>query len=66
VLSGDLYHLEASRELRRMPTFNTDRGETLRSMDKIEGIVESSNATFWIEHNLELADSLNLAPDYYD
>ena len=66
VLSGDLYHLEASRELRRMPTFNTDRVETLRSMDKIEGLVESSNATFWIEHNLELANSLNLAPDYYD
>jgi hypothetical protein len=35
-------------------------------MDKIEGIVESSNATFWIEHNLKLANSLNLAPNYYD
>ena len=66
VLSGDLYHLEASRELRRMPTFNTDRDETFRSMDKIEGLIESSSATFWIEHNLELANSLDLAPNYYD
>ena len=66
ILSGDLYHFEKSRELRRTPVFNTDAAETLRSMDKVEALVEETGATFWIEHSQELADSLNLAPAFYD
>ena len=66
VLSGDLYHFEASRRLRRTPVFNTDAGQTLASMDKVEALVEETGASFWIEHSLELAESLNLAPAYYD
>jgi glyoxylase-like metal-dependent hydrolase (beta-lactamase superfamily II) len=66
MLSGDLYHFKASRALRRTPEFNTDAAETLRSMDKVEAIVEATGATFWIEHNQALADTLNMAPAYYD
>ena len=66
ILSGDLYHFEASRMLRRTPVFNTDPEETLRSMNKIEVIRQESGATFWIEHSLELANSLNLSPYYYE
>ena len=66
MLSGDLYHFEASRRLRRTPVFNTDAGQTLESMDKVEAMVRETGATFWIEHNLELANSLNLAPAHYD
>ena len=66
VLSGDLYHFEASRRLRRTPVFNTDAEQTLDSMAKVEALVEETGATFWIEHSLELANSLNLAPAYYD
>lgn len=66
VLSGDLYHFEASRTLRRVPVFNTNVADTLKSMDKIEELLLTSGATFWIEHNKQLADSLNLAPAFYD
>lgn len=66
VLSGDLYHFEFSRANRRTPVFNTDSAQTLESMDKVEAFVRQSNATFWIEHSLELAETLNLAPAYYD
>ena len=66
MLSGDLYHFEASRRLRATPEFNTDAAETLRSMDKVEALVRETGATFWIEHSLELAESLNLAPAFYD
>ncbi len=66
VLSGDLYHFEASRRLRATPVFNTDAGQTLASMDKVEALVAETGATFWIEHSLELAESLNLAPAWYD
>lgn len=66
VLSGDLYHFEVSRMLRRTPLFNTDAEETLRSMNRVEVLTQEAGATFWIEHSLELANSLNLAPYYYD
>ena len=66
ILSGDLYHFEANRMLRRTPLFNTDPEETLRSMNKIEVIRQESGATFWLEHSLELANSLNLSPYYYE
>ena len=66
VLSGDLYHFEASRRLRRTPDFNFDKQQTLESMDKVEALLEQTGAVFWIEHNKALADTLNLAPAFYD
>ena len=65
ILSGDLYHFEASRRLRRTPVFNTSAEQTLESMDKVEALIQASGATFWIEHSLELSRSLKLAPSYY-
>ncbi len=66
ILSGDLYHFQMSRKLRRAPTFNTDADETFRSMDKVEALIETEGATLWIEHEKALADTLNMAPAYYD
>ncbi|MFT7652764.1 MAG: N-acyl homoserine lactone hydrolase [Limisphaerales bacterium] len=66
MLSGDLYHFEQSRVLRRAPTFNTDAEETFRSMDKVEAILKAEGATLWIEHSLELAKTLKKSPEYYD
>jgi len=66
VLSGDLYHFQMSRKLRRAPTFNTDAAATFRSMDKVEALIEVENAMLWIEHEKALADTLNMAPAYYD
>lgn len=66
MLSGDLYHFVASRELRRTPVFNTDQAETLRSMDKVEALLKAEDATLWIEHDKALADTLKLAPQFYD
>lgn len=66
VLSGDLYHFQMSRRLRRAPTFNTDAEETFRSMDKVEALIKAENATLWIEHEKALADRLEMAPAYYD
>jgi N-acyl homoserine lactone hydrolase len=66
VLSGDLYHLEESRVWRRVPTFNADAEQTLESMDKVERLLEETAASLWIEHNLELANQLRKAPEFYD
>ena len=66
LLSGDLYHFEASRQLHAIPEFNSDPAQTRKSMAKVEALIESEAATLWIEHNKALADSLKLAPASYD
>ena len=66
VLSGDLYHFRLSREDRRVPVFNVDADMTLESMDKIESFVSESGATFWIQHELAVFETLNHAPAYYE
>jgi glyoxylase-like metal-dependent hydrolase (beta-lactamase superfamily II) len=66
VLSGDLYHFRLSREQRRVPLFNSDAGDTLEAMVKVESLIERENATLWIEHDKALADTLRKAPQYYD
>lgn len=66
VLSGDLYHFQMSRKLRRAPTFNYDADETFRSMDKVEALLVAEQAALWIEHEKALADTLKMAPQYYD
>ena len=66
VLSGDLYHFQFSRRMRRVPDFNTDRDQTLESMQKVEALLETTGAQLWIEHDKALADTLKRAPEYYD
>src|SRR5439155_14672435 len=46
ILSGDLYHVRNNRKLRRIPTFNSSRAETLASIDRIERIVKNRKARF--------------------
>ena len=66
VLSGDLYHFRESRTLRRVPTFNFDKVESLQSIDKVEALIKKTGATLWIEHDKALADTLKKAPQFYD
>ena len=66
VLSGDLYHFRLSREDRRVPAFNVDAEMTLASMERVETFVAEQNATFWIEHDLALFDTLTTAPQFYE
>ena len=66
VISGDLYHTRANRDLRRVPTFNNNAQQTHESMDSVEALIKDRNATLWIEHDKALADGLRKAPQYYD
>ncbi len=65
LLSGDLYHFPANRELRRPPTFNVDAEQTLESMTAVEAFLEESGATLWIEHDANLAATLVKSPEFY-
>lgn len=65
MLSGDLYHFRLSRDQRRVPMFNVDKNQTLEAMDKVEALVAETGATFWIEHDAALFETLKLAPNFY-
>ncbi|MBD0425525.1 N-acyl homoserine lactonase family protein [Aquisalinus flavus] len=51
LLTGDLYHLNQSREERQVPRFNVDVEQTLASMDVFEGIAEDEQALVVIQHS---------------
>ena len=50
LLSGDLYHSLDAREKRGVPPFNTDRAQTLASMDKFEALANERGAKVIIQH----------------
>ena len=66
LLSGDLYHFALSRKERRVPTFNVDAEETLRSMDRVEAFLVENGAELWIEHELAWFEQLRKSPSHYD
>ena len=66
LLSGDLYHLNESREIRAVPVFNTDADETLRSMDKFEALAALTNAKVIIQHSIQDFEALPKPPLYLD
>ena len=53
LLSGDLYHSAISRQKRSMPGFNTDKSQTLASMDKFEALAKEKGAKVIIQHEPE-------------
>lgn len=66
LLVGDLYHLEESREKKLMPIYNTDREETLRSMERIESAAKTLKAKVVIGHDPKQFDSMPAFPGYLD
>ncbi len=51
LLTGDLWHVTESRVHRRVPVFNTDRAQTLASMDRIEALAAAIGARVVIQHD---------------
>lgn len=63
LLTGDMWHLAESRERRTVPRFNTDRAQTLASMDKVEALARETNARVIRQHVQEDFDSLPRFPE---
>lgn len=66
LLSGDLYHLQQSREERLVPKFNTDVEATLASMDRFEEIAKETGARVVIQHVMADYEALPRLPGYLD
>lgn len=50
LLAGDMWHLAAAREKRTIPTGNTDKEQTLKSMDKVEALAKATKAKVVRQH----------------
>lgn len=66
ILSGDMVHLRDNWLHRRVPSFNFDREQSLKSMDKIAGIMAKTGAQLWINHDKRESDAIPKAPAYVD
>lgn len=66
LLSGDLWHLVESRRGRHVPTFNTDRDQTLASMDRVEALAASVGARVIVQHDPADFESLPRFPQFLD
>jgi N-acyl homoserine lactone hydrolase len=62
LLTGDMYHLTESRERRLVPTFNTDRVQTVASQEKVERIASETGARVIRQHVIEDFTSLPAFP----
>ena len=50
LLTGDMWHIAESRAARRVPRFNTDRAQTLKSMDVVENLAAETHARVVRQH----------------
>jgi hypothetical protein len=62
LLTGDMWHLAESRAARRVPRFNFNREQTLKSMDLVEKLAADTKAKVIREHVPEDFDALPKFP----
>jgi glyoxylase-like metal-dependent hydrolase (beta-lactamase superfamily II) len=66
VLSGDAVHFKSNWDNRRVPSINTDKDQTMTSMQRIADVLAKEKAQLWINHDKAQRDTLKMAPEFYD
>jgi N-acyl homoserine lactone hydrolase len=66
ILSGDVAHLEGNFQKNIVPSLNTDKAESLASMERVRQLLAAYKATLFINHDKNETDSLKLLPAFYD
>jgi glyoxylase-like metal-dependent hydrolase (beta-lactamase superfamily II) len=66
VLSGDAVHFKSNWENRGVPVNNTDKEQTLASMQRIADLLVKEKAQLWINHDKAQRDSLKMSPEFYE
>ena len=49
-----------------MPSLNTDKAQSIASMEKIRRMIATYKAKFFINHYKDQTDALKLLPAFYD
>jgi glyoxylase-like metal-dependent hydrolase (beta-lactamase superfamily II) len=66
LLSGDVAHSEENFAKDIVPTLNTDKPQSIASMEKVRRLIAAYKAKFFINHAKSQADQLKLLPAFYD
>jgi glyoxylase-like metal-dependent hydrolase (beta-lactamase superfamily II) len=66
ILSGDVAHLEGNFERNIVPALNTDKAQSIASMEKIRQMMARYGATLFINHDKKQTETLKLLPAFYD
>jgi N-acyl homoserine lactone hydrolase len=66
ILSGDVVHLEESFDQNVVPSLNTNKQESLASMERVRQMIAMYKATLFINHDKKQEDKLRLLPAFYD
>jgi N-acyl homoserine lactone hydrolase len=66
ILSGDVVHLEESFDQNIVPSLNTNKQESLASMERVRQMIAMYKATLFINHDKKQEDKLRLLPAFYD
>jgi N-acyl homoserine lactone hydrolase len=51
ILSGDMAHFRENYDLEGVPGFNTDRSQTIASIERVKQVAKNLNATVIIQHD---------------
>jgi N-acyl homoserine lactone hydrolase len=66
ILSGDVVHSEKNFADDVVPSLNTDKAESVMSMERIRQMMSAYNARLFINHDKSQTDQLKLLPAFYD
>jgi N-acyl homoserine lactone hydrolase len=66
ILSGDVAHLEQNFEENIVPSLNTNKAESVASMERVKRLIKTYKAKFFINHDKSQTDTLKLIPAFYD
>ncbi|WP_375786979.1 N-acyl homoserine lactonase family protein [Bradyrhizobium sp. Pha-3] len=66
ILSGDVAHTEENFEKDTVPSLNTNKEQSIASMERIKQLIETYKAKFFINHDKAQTDQLKLLPAFYD
>ena len=66
LLSGDLVHLTENWTAKRVPPFNYDKEQSLKTMSEVDAFLKANKAQLWIQHDKEQNDKIRHAPGFYE
>jgi glyoxylase-like metal-dependent hydrolase (beta-lactamase superfamily II) len=66
LLSGDIAHSEENFAKDIVPSLNTNKVESVASMEKVRRLIRVYNAKLFINHDKSQTDTLKLLPAFYD
>jgi hypothetical protein len=64
--AGDVVYTEENFKKDIVPSLNTNKEESVASMDKIRHMIATYKAKFFINHDKKETDTLKLIPAFYD